>query len=189
MKRLVWILLFLSQTLFIAGQQSAAQQSQFFLIESNLGLTTSELFDSRLIGGFGMWNYVSFKEIQCERKKIALGLSIPMRLTITTVDQEEKIYENSLSMASMFRLSIQQHPDKDKLWFFMALGPELRIDYHNESSSQLWMIQQEYGIKLFNRNSMLPNNELGFSVSWPLQKKGWDENLRSVLFFIRMSIF
>ena len=189
MNRLLFILIFSSQTGFIVGQQhSSAQQSQFLILEGNLGLTTSDQFDSRLIGGFGLWNYISIDEIQGSRRKSSLGLSVPMRLTITTVNQEEKIYENSLSLASMFRLSIQQHPDKDKLWFFMAVGPELRIDYQIESTSQQWMIQQEFGIKLFNRSSILPNNELGFSVSWPVQKKNWEEN-QSVLFFIRMSVF
>lgn len=174
----------------ILGQDSSAQESKYFILESNLGLTINDNTDSRIIGGFGLWNYLNIKDIKGKKRNGALGLSVPLRLIITSQNKGEEINnENSFSIAPLFRVSIQQHPVKDKLWFFMGAGPEIKINWLNGSATNMLMFQQEYGLKLFNKSAILPNNEVGFSISWPLQKKGWDENLRCLLFFIRMSVF
>jgi len=166
-------------------------KNKFLVPEGNLGLVSRENEKSQLIGGFGLWNYLRLDEFQGKRKS-AIGLSVPIRLGILSLKNNNVLgYEYSLSVASMFRVMIQQHPVKETFWFFMGAGPELRTTIENETEKELnlFFIQQEFGFKIFNPNAILPDNEIGFSISWPVNKEDWEEQQRFVLFFARLAIF
>jgi hypothetical protein len=181
--------LLLAKLSYAQSTVSSHHPSQFMVLESNMGTAMRNQQQADIIAGFGIWNYIHINDLECA-KKGALGVSIPMRFEMTS--PEESVlsdYDQSLSMAALFRIDIQLFPKKETFWWFMGAGPELRTIWSGETSRTLPGFQQEVGIKIRRPNSGVLNSEIGAFVTWPVTKKEWDENLYYASFFARIGIF
>lgn len=176
------------------GQQNdmgSFPPSQWLLIESHLGRASVEHQGTKVIGGFGLCHYLTLKNFQ-KRKTSSIGLNVPMRVDITSPNEEVLMnYEYSISAAALFRGTFQQRPNKETLWFFLGAGPEVRIIWGDDESSRgLPLFQQEFGIKVTKANSiLLRNTEIGFTTSFPVRKNEWDDLLYFGSLFIRLKAF
>lgn len=171
------------------SQKSIAGSSRYFVMEGNIGVGMRENQNSKVIGGFGLWRFWHITDVQ-GRRKGSLGISSPIRYEMTSPNETVLIdYKNSLSVATLFRVSIQQHPTNDTFWFFLGAGPELRTIWGNGKSQNLPMIQQEIGMRMYRPNAIHRDNELGFSVSWPLSRQEWNDEFRILTFFMRIAVF
>jgi hypothetical protein len=151
-------------------QAGPIQHASFFEVETgfygslgnpNYGLSTF---------GVGVNNYIHMVDFSGKRN-ITTGIAYPMRLFYNESGNTPEKIESMFSVAALFQAQIQLHAVKDKLWFFMATGPEYRW-VGRETNRHLFMVQIEAGfrrvsgssfIKLFEvgtTNSFLPNGHL-----------------------------
>lgn len=170
----------------IAQETGNSEQSpsEFMTIESGIGFPISE--SKHLIAQVGLWNYWHLNSFQ-GRRRSHIGIGVPARFFFADANVTPSFdFESMISVAALFRVNIQQHPEKDRWWFFVAAGPEFRSVFGAEYTRNLPMLQSEFGFKFSKPQAILPKADIGFSVSQSVLKKDNDDKLNFISFFIRI---
>lgn len=182
--------LFVLSTITVGALIGQSSSQHFPLIESHIGRAVVDNEGSSVIAGVGLWKYIGINEFH--NKRISkIGLSFPARLAITSPNEEVlSNYDYSLSISTMFRFAIQSRPANEILWFFIGVGPEMRVIWEGDDQAYgMPLVQQEVGFTIRKDESLIfENMEFGFSTSFPVRKKEWDQHLHFASFFIRLSI-
>jgi hypothetical protein len=163
-----------------------------FLMESHLGRASLGNQGSKMMGGFAMWNYWNLTNYQTTQRNVNLGVGVPLRFNFIHPDEELLVnYDNSVSLAALFRLDIQSYPGKKGIWVFFGAGPEYRLLWDGrDSQGGLPLMQAEFGIKIDKPNALIIDNaEIGFTTSMPLRKREFNDRLYFASFFVRIEAF
>ncbi len=169
---------------------TAQRNSEFLVIESSLAVPVGSRYaDSYILGGVGIWNYWHLQDTR-GRRNGRLGLSLPLRLWFSDPGKVNiPGLRSMLSVATLFRVDIQQHPQKDSWWFFIGAGPELRQTYFEETGATALSVQTEIGFKRRQHLAIISNVELGSSASFVALSPGRTGSPNLVSLFVRMGIF
>lgn len=169
---------------------TAQKSSEFFVIESSLAMPAGHRYsDSYILGGVGIWNYWHLQDTR-GRRNGRLGLSLPLRFWFADPGKSNiSGIRQILSVATLFRVDIQQHPQKDTWCFFLGAGPELRQSYLEEASATVLSVQTELGFKRRQHSAIISNIEFGSSASFAALSPGRTGPPNLVCIFVRMGIF
>lgn len=166
---IIILLLFGILNVYSQNQTKPYPHADFILLETGLfGSVGSVHAGITSTYGMGIYNYFHIQNFTGNRNS-TIGIAFPMRVFISEPGVMPENITTMVSFAPLFRAQIQLHPEKDKWWMVMGVGPEYRwLDRADNKS--IFMIQLEGTLARFSETSIFKNFELGTTSSFPLSK-------------------